>query len=686
MQNTHNIRFAIDTGGTFTDIVVMDEDTGNCFIEKVPTTPGNTIRSVINAINKAKIDLSKVESFFIHGSTTAMNCLIERKGAKTAYITTKGFRDVPEIARYDRPELYNIKYKKTPPPVPRNLRFEVRERLNHKGEVLVPLQEDDVREVARIIKQKQVESVAICFLHPFKNPGHEIRAREIVLEECPGTYVSISSDIAGEHKEYERSMTTILDAYLKSTIQSWVSNLEKELIGRGFKGRLIIARSDGGGMTSEAALQNPISTLLSGPSGGVTGGLYFANNLHHNNLVTLDLGGTSCDVCVIKDGQAMMKREARIGDWRILLSTMDINTIGAGGGSIAWIDAAGALHVGPQSAGADPGPICYGIGGKDPTLTDAALCTGYINPQYFLGGDMKLDIESARNGIENKIAKHLNVDVDSAAGSILRIALSNMIEAIRQITIERGEDPRDFELLCYGGAGPLFGAYLVHELDMPGVIIPVATSTFSAWGMLMVDIRHDFALTVTKALEQADLVDINNKLDELIKKGQETLDSERVSPNDRLIYRYLDMRYADQEHTVSVPIDFEIDNSSRDRIFDEFTKVYKQIWGYVLEGQKVEILHLRVTTIGKVSKARLVKIEEGNGRLDSAFKESHRVYDMLNRKRDEFRIYERARLRAGDIINGPAIVEEPTSLSTIPENFKCEVDRAGNLIITRKGS
>jgi len=684
MGNLQRLRFAIDTGGTFTDIVVLDEDTGNFRMEKVPTTPSNVLTGSLNAIEKAKLDLASVERFFIHGSTTAMNCLLERKGAKTAYLATKGFRDVPEIARYDRPELYNIKYKRQPPPVPRDLAFEVSERLDYKGEVLVPLDVEDVRRVTRILKRKKVESVAVCFLHAFKNPAHERKVREIILEEYPEASVSISSDIVSEHREYERSMTAILDAYLKSTIQAWVGDLEQELARRGFKGQVIITRSDGGGMTSELAMENPINTLLSGPSGGVIGGLYYANNLNHKNIVTIDMGGTSCDVCMIKDGEAMMKYEARIGDWRILMPTMSINTIGAGGGSIGWIDVAGVLHVGPQSAGASPGPICYSQGGIEPAVTDAALCNGYIDPGYFLGGEMPLNLDSAKSGMENKVGKALDMDLQSASSGILRIALSNMAEAIRGITVDEGEDARDFKLLCYGGAGPLFGAHLIGELGMPVAIVPIAPANFSAWGMLMVDIRHDFSQTIAELLDSANLGELNNMLQEMVKKGEDTLASEKIPAKSRTIFTSLDMRYADQEHTVNVPIDFVIAQKAKDRIYEEFTKVYKRVWGYTLEGQPAAIRHLRVTAIGEVPKPKLAELEVGTRKPDAALKGNRRVFCFVDRKWVDYTVYDRSKLLADNLISGPALIEEATCVTAVPDGYQCEVDAVGNLIITKK--
>src|SRR5690606_6677013 len=346
MQST-GTRFAIDTGGTFTDIVVLDEGAGTFTMDKASTTPHNTLEGVLAAIDKAGIDRRKVDRFFVHGSTTALNALLERKGVRTAYLTTRGFRDVPEIMRYNRPEMYNPKYHKPPQIVPRELRFEVTERLNTHGEVLEPLDEAELRETARKIKQTDATTVAVCFLHSFKNPAHERRAREILLEELPDVSVAISSAVVPEHREFERSMTTILNAYLAPVVERWISNLENELTRRGFAGEIVLTKSDGGGMTAEAAKGSPINMLFSGPAGGVIGGVYLAKVLERPNLITMDVGGTSFDIATIKSANAGTQRELKVNGYPILISTLDIRTIGAGGGSLAMIDSAGALHVGP---------------------------------------------------------------------------------------------------------------------------------------------------------------------------------------------------------------------------------------------------------------------------------------------------------------------------------------------------
>lgn len=682
MPESMHLRFSIDTGGTFTDIVVLDEDSGEFSITKSPTTPQNTLVGVLNVIDKAKLDLTSVGRFFVHGSTTAINTLLQRKGVRTAYVTTKGFRDVPEIARYNRPELYNPKYHKPPQIVQRELRLEVTERLNGRGEVLVDLDIESVRRVARTLREKKVEAVAVCLLHSYQNPIHERLVRNIILEEYPEVSVAISSDVVTEHREYERSMTTILNAYLAPVVEAWIGELETELAKRGFRGQVVLTRSDGGGMTGEFAKGSPINTLLSGPAGGVIGGSFIANRTDHPNLITMDLGGTSFDVCVISGGQARTEQETKVYGYSILIPNLDIRTIGAGGGSIAWIDEGGALQVGPHSAGASPGPMCYAQGGTEPTVTDAAVCNGYIDPQYFLGGEMPLRSELAEDGIREEVSNPLSMDLYAGSSGILRIALSKMAEAIKDIAAEKGDDPRDFSLLCYGGGGPLFGSFLMDELNIPAAIVPLAPANFSAWGMLMVDVRHDFASTVMRKLDSIDMDDLNRRFEELAERGRELLASEGISAGDMRIVRSLDMRYAGQEHTVSVPLEPSPSGEGRSQIHQEFNRVYHDVYGYTLS-HPAEIVNIRIAAIGQIPKPKLREIEKGTAEAGIASKGSRKVFDFMRREWLDYRLYERSRLLANNTVVGPALIEEPTTVTVVCEGHQCKVDSLGNLIITR---
>lgn len=681
MPDTDTIRFSIDTGGTFTDIVVLNEASSAFYIDKALTTPDDTTRGVIDAIDKAGVDLKAVKRFFVHGSTTALNALLQGKGVPTAYVGTRGFRDVPEIMRYNRPELYNPKYHKPRHIVPRHLRYEVTERINARGEVVTPLDEEDARRIAREIGAAGVSSVAVCLLHAHKNGGHERRLREIVLEEAPALSVAISSGVAPEHREFERSMTTILNAYLAPVVELWLSRLQRELTARGFAGELVLTKSDGGGMTAEAAKRSPINMLLSGPAGGVIGGVYMAEAMGRPNLVTMDVGGTSFDVAMIKGGVAATQQQTSVKGYPILISTCDIRTIGAGGGSLASVDAAGALTVGPDSAGAVPGPICYGQGGTQPTTTDAFAITGYIDPENFLGGQMHLDVESAKAHTRAKIAVPLGMSLDEAASGILRIATVNMAEAVKSIASEAGDDLRDFGMLCFGGGGPLFGAFIMEELELPAAIIPIVPSVFSAWGMLMVDLRHDLVRAVT--LPAAELTDelLGAYASELAARGDALLANEGVPEAARELSFSVDTRYHGQEHTVNVPVEVlgRVEGSAA-RLLARFEVVYEQNFGYRL-GLPAELVNLRLTAVGHMPRPQLrPALERGDAPPPRS---RRRVFDFLDREWTPCDVYDRDTLRSGARVRGPALIEEATTTTVVRRRQELSVDQLGNLIITR---
>lgn len=675
----NSLRFAIDTGGTFTDIVMVDEETGHFSIEKASTTPQNTLIGVMNAIDKAGIDLAKVNNFFVHGSTTALNAMLERKGVKTAFITTRGFRDVPEIMRYNRPEMYNPKYRKPPQIVPRNLRYEVTERLTFKGEILTPLVEDDVRAIAARLRDEDVKAVAICLIHGFRNPVHERRIRDILREENPEIAVAISSEVAPEHREFERGITTILNAYLAPVVEKWINNLEGELDRRGFTGDVVLTKSDGGGMTGAAAKRSPINMLLSGPSGGVIGGLHIAESTDYRNLVTMDVGGTSFDIATIRDGRANVQQETKACGFPVLISNIDIRTIGAGCGSIAWIDEGGALHVGPQSAGAMPGPVCYRRGGTTPTVTDAFVVNGFISPANFLGGEMSLDTEAVSTAIEQQVAEPLGLTVVQASSGMLRIVMSNMAEAVKDMLSEVGDDARDFGMLCFGGGGALFGAYLMDELNMPAAIVPVVPSTFSAFGMLMIDVRHDVSEAITGSLQSIGAEGLEQRFEKLEADGLDRLARENVPEERRSVSRVVEMRYAGQEHSVAVDI---VAGMAEAEIYAGFEAAYEKVFGYKL-GAVAEIVNLRVRAVGKIPKPAIRDIAAGGPSPAQASKGIRQIHDFMDQTWLDWTVYERDALLAGNIIQGPALVEEATTTTVIRDGQRCVVDRRGNLIITR---
>lgn len=678
MTSSNRIRFAVDTGGTFTDIVVLDEQTGDFTISKASTTPHDVLEGLLNVIQKASIDLSTVGRFFVHGSTTALNALLERKGVKTAYVATRGFRDVPQIGRINRPEMYNPKYQKPQQIVPRHLRFEVTERLSADGAVLTALDEADVARVARELADQEVRAVAVCLLHAYRNPSHELRVKAILQREAPHISVTLSSQVAAEQREYERSSTTILNAYLAPIVERSLDELERTLREHGFKSDIVLTKSDGGGMSAAAARTAAINTLLSGPAGGVIGGLYIAEVTGYKNLVTADVGGTSFDVGVIKHGTATANQELTAAGFPVLIPNLDIRTIGAGGGSIAWLDAAGALHVGPRSAGAQPGPICYSRGGTEPTVTDAALVSGYIDPDYFLGGEMRVDAELAGRGIVEKIARPSGLDLTAAANGILKIVVSHMTGAVRDILSESGDDPRDFGLLCYGGGGPLFAAALLDELRLPCAIVPVVPANFSAWGMLMIDIRHDVVKVVGRQLATLSSAELREEFSTLEREALEVLEREGVEKSRQRLFRSLDMRYAGQGHSVAVSFDADIG----DTIYESFQRAYRDVYGYTMD-MPADVVNLRIKAIGEIPKPRLRRLSQDDADAQSAFKGWRSVVDMIDGVASEHAIYERGRLLAGNRVAGPAIIEESTTITPVRPGQQCVVDPHGNLVITR---
>lgn len=682
MTECCNVRFSIDTGGTFTDIVVIDESDGNYFIEKVSTTPANTLVGVLNAIDKAGLKLDEIDNLFMHGSTTALNAMLERKGVKTAFVTTAGFRDVPEIMRFNRAEMYNPKYRKPQPIVPREMRFEVSERVTASGEVLAPLNEDDVRRTAIEIAASGARAVAVCLLHAHRFAGHEQRIKQLLEEHLVDIPVVISSQVAPEHREFERGMTTILNAYLAPVVDNWIRNLQTALGERGFKGRVLLTKSDGGAMTPDATRRSPINMLLSGPAGGVTGGVRLAEMIDVPNLITMDVGGTSFDIAMIRDGVASINRETELGGYPFLIPNLDIRTIGAGGGSIAWIDGAGAVHVGPHSASAVPGPVCYGRGGTEPTVTDAFLVNGFIEAETFLGGEMALDEAGARKAILDRIAEPLGLDAGQASSGILRITMNNMAEAVKSIAAETGDDHRRFDMLCFGGGGPMFGAYLVDELGMQSAIIPPVPSTFSAFGMLMVDVRHEVAETIVTPLDMLAPQDLERRYSALEKRGQELLDAESIAREHRSGSRIAELRYAGQEHAVSIEV--AVGFATADdmaALYASFEKRYASQFGYALH-KPAELVNIRVIAVGEIAKPSIRELEAGK---DTPAQGTRLVQDFITLEWQEAALHDRDRLKFGDVVTGPALIIERTTTTVVRAGQLCRVDRLGNLLITRVG-
>jgi N-methylhydantoinase A len=671
-------RTAVDIGGTFTDLVTLDEGTGAVGLAKAQTTPGRFEDGVMDTVGQ--VELGDV-SFLAHGTTVIINALTERTGARTALLTTRGFRDVLEIQKANRPDLYNMLYEKPEAFVPRRLRLEATERVSHKGEVLTPLDEEDVRQAVAEARRQSAEAVAICFLHSYANPEHERRAAEIVREEWPGAAVTASHELTGEWREYERSSTAVLDAYVKPAASRYLGGLAGRLEDAGIRADArFCMRSNGGVSRFDVAARTPINLVESGPVGGVIGAAAIGELIGEENLITLDIGGTTAKASLVERGTLRLtgdyhiERTPSFAGYPIKVPVVDIVEIGAGGGSIAWIDPAGALKVGPRSAGAEPGPACYGQGGAEPTLTDANLLAGRINPDYFLGGTIPLDLERARLAFE-PIAGSFGVDVPEAALGVVRIANASMIHLLKLVSVRRGRDPRDFALVAFGGGGSMHGCALARDLRVPRVIVPLHPGHFSAWGMLTSDLRHDVVQTHyvrADRLGPDELPAIWRGLEERLSAvfADEGLGRERV-----VFSRSADMRYAGQEHTVTVPLpDAPADGEVERRFHD----LHEQQYTFRL-GSPVEFVNFRLAGVGLVRKPEPARIASG-GEAARALKGKRDVdFDELGRI--ETRLYERDRLGAGAELEGPAVVEEAAASTVVFPGQTLRVDDFGNLVI-----
>jgi N-methylhydantoinase A len=666
---------AVDIGGTFVDAISFDPQTGDISLEKAPTTESNPKEGVLNAIEKVDVDLSKSQAF-THGTTLGLNALLEREGATTGVITNEGFRDVLELGRYDveEGEMYNINYQRPEQLVKRRRRLGVPGRIDADGNIVEELDEGAVRDaVTELVEQWDVESVAVSFLHTYKNSEHEERVAEIVDEEYPDLSVSISSDITNEYREYERTSTTVLDAYIKPIFESYVDELDTSLRDNGLEAPFFITRSGGGALAADTAKEAPIQTILSGPAGGLVGASFVGRRTGRDNLIAVDMGGTSLDACVIEDGVPAVGYEATLEGQPVMIPIYDIRTIGAGGGSIAWLDGS-LLKVGPKSAGADPGPICYGEGGEEPTLTDAAVALGYIDPDAFLDGEMDLATDAASQGIENRIAEPLDMSVTKASEGIFNVTLANTVGAIREITVEKGLDPREFTMCAYGGAGPMFAPLLARELGINEILIPQAPSVFSAWGMLMADVVYDFSQTRINVLEETDYDSLVADFEQLEQEGRETLEDEGFEEAERRFERSVEMRYLGQEHTVEVAAD---DVSSLEELGEQFEARHADRYGHTMD-DPAEAVHVRVRAVGTTEKPEL----QSTDTVTDTSRTTTRAYCFAEEAFVDFEVIDRASLAPDDTVAGPAIVREPTTTIVFHSDQSATVDEFGHIVIS----
>ena len=675
-------RLSTDVGGTFTDGVLLDEKTGQIRISKVLTTPANPAIGTIESITKFGVGLDEV-SFLVHGTTVVINALIEGKGAKTALITTEGFRDILEIGRSNRLEMYDALYKKHDPLVPRNLRFGIRERINAAGEILVPLDIQAMDQIITEMKRQGVVAVAVCLLNAYSNPIHEEEIGRYLQKSYPEIIFSLSNNITRRYYEYERMSTTVQNAYVMPVVRNYLQSLEDQLVKRNFKNVLQIMQSNGGVMTSVVARTIPIGMVESGPAAGAMGASSLAGLIGYKNVISYDMGGTTAKTAIITGGMPETTESYTVEERPILLPVVDLREIGAGGGSIAWIDEAGALHVGPQSSGADPGPACYKLGGAEPTVTDANLYLGFLNPQNFLGGEMEIDSELAKKAIA-KIASYYKISLDEAAYGIIKIVNTNMSALLQSVTVKRGYDPREFALVAYGGAGPLHAAAIAQELGIPTIIVPMNSGVFSAWGMLMADLRHDFALTHIKPIKDAEVTLINKMFQDLGERLREIFKQENVADENIVVTYQMDLRYLGQEHTLSVVVPSHFTEADKTPVGKAFDDLHQATYGHNAPEEYKEVVSIRAIGIGRVNKPSLQSIHSGERKPVEDAQTGERLVYRGEGCKEQFRIFRRERLRANNVVDGPAVIEEVTSTTVVENNQVCTVDRYGNLIITIK--
>ena len=669
------IALAIDIGGTFTDLAAVDRRDGSLILAKVATTPSRLQRGVLSALERSELIPGDV-SAFVHGSTVVINAVTERRGARTALLTTEGFRDVLEIGRANRPDLYNLSYRKPEPFVPRRLRFEVRERISHTGAVLEPLDEAGLESVAERLRPLDVEAVAICFLHAWTNPEHERRASELLAKLLPDAEIVASHQISSQWREFERTSTTVLSAYVKPTVATYLGELRSELREAGVRAPLYAMRSSGGVSSFERAAEAPITLLESGPVAGVTAAAELGRRLGVRDVLSLDIGGTTAKTSAIRGGRVTIEtlhhveRTPTSAGYPIQAPVVEIVEIGAGGGSIAWADEAGGLHVGPRSAGAEPGPACYGRGGEEPTLTDANLVAGRLDPEYFLGGSMPLDVDAARRSL-SRLGEGMGVDAATAARGVLRSVIAQMSNALRLVTLRRGHDPRDFTFVAFGGAGPLHAALLARELGVARTVIPPGPGHFSALGMLLGDLRSDAVRTHVGALDDATIRPLFDELE-----AEATAELERET-GERRIERFARLRYVGQEHTLEVPLDEgPIDDEHLGRLRDRFDAASEETYAFRLP-TAVEIVEARVS----VSAARDEPFEWSTAPMPAPELQPRDVDLDQHGGVQTASVFERRALRRGERLAGPCIVEEPATTVLVLPGQSVTVDEVANLVI-----
>jgi N-methylhydantoinase A/oxoprolinase/acetone carboxylase beta subunit len=687
---TRTVSVGIDIGGTFSDVVAYDFDRQRLFSTKVPSTPPRLFEGFMRGLEKV-LDAAGAEpgqiDRLIHGTTIATNAVLERKGARIGILATDGFEDVLVIGRQRRSEMYDLFIDPETPIflAPRRRIKGIPERIGPEGEVIRPLDVDAVRSAVReMVERHQVEAIAVCYLFSFRNDDHERRTLEIIHEEYPELPVSLSSVLDPKFREYERLCVTAFDAYVRPVIASYVAELQVRLqqLDRGIS--LEIMQSRGGITGAETVVEKTVATILSGPAAGVIGGRYVGERAGVSDLITIDIGGTSSDAALIRHGKPLIGSEGKIGSYPLRQPMIDVNTIGAGGGSIAWIDAGGGLRVGPQSAGSNPGPACYDWGGREPTVTDASAALGYLNPNYFAGGELRLSLDLAQEAIERRIAGPLGLSLPVAAAGIHRIINARMADQLRLVSVRRGHDPRRFALVPLGGAGPLHAGRLAEELGIANVIIPPSPGVLSAFGLLVADIEHEHSLTFAQAADHVDLVAMRDAFERLDEVCREKMQRDRV-PLDQVAIRHsCEMHYVGQSYELEVPLaSLDLSDATITRLLDGFHRVHEEVYGHCNRSNQVEIVNLRSVHTHTLKRPELTHEPAASATLDDALTARRPVYF------DEFRdyidtpVYRRERLPLDQLINGPAIIEQADTTTIVYPRWQARADAIGNVRLTR---
>ena len=679
------LRIAVDIGGTFTDMAAFDESSGKLLFGKALSTHGQLVNGIQATLDSASVDLREGQ-LFLHGSTIAINTLLERNGANTALLITEGFRDIYEIGRVNRPDAYNLFFNKHQPLVKRSLRFEVAERLRADGSLHKPLDEAAVRELAIELKGKGIEAVAVLLLHSYRNPAHEQRVKTILQQELPGVFVCASHELSQEYREFERVSTAVANAYVGPRVSAYLGELEQHLADKGFGGDFFVVQSTGGLFPAEHARVGCVRMLESGPAAGVIGAQAICAQLGMGDAIAFDMGGTTAKAGVISEGRPLTTGSALIGGYEralpIQIPMMDIHEVGTGGGSIARVETGNALRVGPKSAGSIPGPVAYGRGGTEPTVTDANLLLGRLDADHFLGGELKLDLDGCQKQMRDRVAKPLGLDPTEAADGILRIAVTQMSHAVKAVTTERGLDAGSFTMVVYGGAGPLHASAIAREIGIRKVLIPYAPGYFSAYGMLFSDLRYDYVRSVFRKLGDVSFEEIEAFYKSMEDEGRAALAQSGIEPSGTVIERAADMRYVGQEHavTVDLPLAF-FAGRDRSAIKQQFDELHKVRYGTSAPKEPADLVSLRVTVLGTMKKPPKHDVDSGSAKPEKAALRAVKPVYFRSGGWADTPVFHRERLLAGNLISGPALIEEHASTTVVQPGDELRVDELGNLQI-----